>query len=68
MEIADSDILLMDETEVDMSAINAVYVTLHSEGRMFRRIKVRDVKSGMTLIMQLWKYQGELNETTKLSN
>ncbi len=68
MEISDTDLAAMDECELDMIVINATYVTCRSQGRLFARVKVKDVPSGMKLMSALWAHhEGLVYENEKVS-
>jgi len=65
MEISDTDILSMDECEVDLRVLNAPRLNIRSQGVTLKSIKLKSVCAGYTLASQLFKHQEELNEARR---
>ena len=65
MEIDDAEILEMTDITVDMELSNAVYVVMHVDDRISRKIKVSSHNQGYKLVCQLLAYQEELFKENK---
>lgn len=60
MEISDEDVLSMTDITVDMELDNAVYVVMHTNDRITRRIKVVGHPEAYKLVSQLLNHQSIL--------
>ena len=67
MEISDTDILLMDEWEVDLRVINAPKLHLRSQGKTLKSIRIKSASAGYDLLEQILKHQEVLREAEKIS-